>query len=161
MDAVQFDINDNLTVRFYARHENFDEANYTATVIESVLDLLENYTGIPFHLNKLNYVAVPNIGNFKEIKSGLILSSEKYILVNQSDSNSFQRSIDHEISFELSYQWLNNFRNYENEEETWLMEAFPLFLQHVVLDDVRFDLIETTVNNSFNFFLAKTKFWKC
>lgn len=70
----ELEMNRNLSLHLFTQENNLMKVNKTMLAIQYVVNIIENYTGVPFNMDELSYVILPHRQNYREIKRGIILT---------------------------------------------------------------------------------------
>ena len=100
------------------------EGAYAAKVTPEILGHLERYFGIPYPYEKLDILAVPQLGGAME-NAGLVTFNSELLLMRPGEEDvEQQRNLYHTQMHELSHQWLGNLVTMAWWDDLWLNEAF-------------------------------------
>ncbi|XP_015127625.1 aminopeptidase N [Diachasma alloeum] len=116
-----------------------DKLKFTAIVFKlsaKIVNVLENYTGTPYSLPKLDAVYVPQYSSAATEHWGLIAYS-RAILVDP-DFATHRQLITAVLlaAHELTHQWLGNLVTPAWWSDLWLSEAFAVYLGNKIVDDI-------------------------
>ena len=136
-------------VRIIVPQGHKEEANFVAGATPDLLELLENYFGIPYPYEKLDEVAVPQAGYAME-HPGLVTYGTGFFLLNPKRPNlSLQRAAASVIAHELAHQWFGDLVTTAWWDDTWLNEGFASWMGDKTLArwkpewDVPVDVVNT------------------
>jgi alanyl aminopeptidase len=108
----------------------------TGWVVESTLQLveiLEDYLGIPYPYAKLDLISIPATGSFGAMENpGLITYSES-LLLSKDNSLSFKKAYASVGAHELAHQWFGNLVTNAWWDDLWLNESFATWASAKVL----------------------------
>jgi alanyl aminopeptidase len=100
------------------------EAKYAAETTPAIVNLLENYFGIPYAYDKLDEVAVPLFGGAME-NAGMVTYGTGIILAKpDQDTPSRQRGWVWVAAHELAHQWFGDLVTTAWWDDIWLNEGF-------------------------------------
>jgi alanyl aminopeptidase len=105
------------------------ETAYVVAATRPLVDLLEDYFGMPYPYEKLDVVAVPvfNAGAMENV--GLITYRQELILTKPGeDTLGKQQAYAGIAAHELAHQWFGNYVTLAWWDDTWLNEAFASWM---------------------------------
>ncbi len=115
------------------------EAKYAAETTARVVNLLEEYFGIPYPYGKLDQIAVPLFFGAME-NPGLVTYADTLILAPESrDSIQRQRGYISVAAHELAHQWFGDLVTTKWWNDIWLNEAFATWMGGKITDRFRPD----------------------
>ncbi|XP_058063365.1 aminopeptidase N [Anopheles bellator] len=125
-------------VNVWTRSEVRHQTNYAYSLTMRILPFLEEYFGMPYHLRKLDLVAVPDFG-FRAMENwGLIMFRESALLVpedsNRSSSAKHKEAVASVVAHELVHQWFGNLVTPHWWNDLWLKEGFATYLSYMCLN---------------------------
>lgn len=98
---------------------------------------LEDYTLIPYPLEKLYQIAVPSMGGAME-NWGLVTYSESGLLYKNNENTAIQKqATELVIAHEFVHQWFGDLVGPSWWSYLWLNEGFASFLQYKIGGKVR------------------------
>ena len=114
----------NTRVRIVVPRGHAIEAKYAAETTPAIVNLLENYFGIPYAYDKLDEVAVPLFGGAME-NAGMVTYGTGIILAKpDQDTPSRQREWVWVAAHELAHQWFGDLVTTAWWDDIWLNEGF-------------------------------------
>lgn len=120
-------------VRILTPRGRAQEAAYAAQVTPQLLTRMEDYFGTPYPFDKLDLIAVPQIGGAME-NPGLITFRQSLILASSRDQSlRFQRSFAMTAAHELAHQWFGDLVTMAFWDDIWLNESFASWLEAKVI----------------------------
>uniref|UniRef100_A0AAG5DQM7 Aminopeptidase n=1 Tax=Anopheles atroparvus TaxID=41427 RepID=A0AAG5DQM7_ANOAO len=127
-------------VNIWTRPDVRHHTSYVHRLTMRILPFLEEYFGLPYHLRKIDMVAVPDFG-FRAMENwGLITFRESALLVpednNRSSSAKHTETVASVVAHELVHQWFGNLVTPRWWNDLWLKEGFATYLSYVCLNFV-------------------------
>ncbi len=104
-----------------------------------IVAILEDYFGIPYPYEKLDYIASPVIGGAME-NAGLILFQDTLILLDTSAPPSQLRAFGSVVAHETAHQWFGDLVTPTWWTDIWLNESFAEWMGNKASDRWRPDL---------------------
>ncbi|VDK53981.1 unnamed protein product, partial [Cylicostephanus goldi] len=127
-DSREANAKDGTKVRVYARPEATESANSTTYALETatkVLDLLQDYFGVPLSSQKLDLFAVPVMEGMPASGPGLIFMPEDELVISSTKGSVEERvKVARALANQLSRQWFGNLVTPSDWHALWLNEAF-------------------------------------
>lgn len=111
------------------------EAKYAAETTPAIVELLENYFGIPYPYDKLDEVAVPLFGGAME-NAGQVTYGVSYILAKpDQDTPRRQRDWVWVAAHELAHQWFGDLVTNAWWDDIWLNEGFANWMADKIVNE--------------------------
>jgi len=104
-----------------------------------IVGLLEDYFGIPYPYEKLDFVASPVMGGAME-NAGLIVFSDELILLDRDAPFRQLRSFGEVTAHELAHQWFGDLVTPTWWTDIWLNESFASWMGNKIGESWRPDL---------------------
>jgi len=112
-------------------------ARYAAQVTPRLLEMSEDYTGVPYAYEKLDSLAVPRQGGAME-NPGLITYASNLILARPRDETPrFKQSYASVAAHEIAHLWFGDLVTHAWWDDIWLNESFATWMADKTID--RFD----------------------
>ncbi|XP_073943332.1 aminopeptidase N-like isoform X2 [Choristoneura fumiferana] len=130
---------DNITkpIRIWARPELISKANYALNITPKLLDYYEDVFGVPYVLDKLDLVAVPDFSSGAMENWGLITFRETTLLFDEKDSvPRDKQNVAIDVAHELAHQWFGNLVTMRWWTDLWLNEGFATYIECVGVDHI-------------------------
>ncbi len=125
-----------LQLRGIAARGQGHRLTYSLNHTGRVLQILEEYVGIPYPFRKLDIVAVPRFGGGAMENVGLITFRDLVLMVDEETSTvSQKRAFAYYMAHELAHQWFGNLVTMPWWNDLWLSESFATWLEHRVVQN--------------------------
>jgi len=126
-----------LTVRVYTTPRNRQYAEYGAQISKKSVEILEELTGIPFPISKMDNIAVRDFQFGAMENYGAITYREPLILVYPGKtSKSSKTQIVIVVAHETAHMWFGNLVSPADWQYVWLNESFASYFERVVTDAI-------------------------
>jgi aminopeptidase N len=138
MNFVEAKASDGTLIRSWACSAR-DKTHLQYSVDEGVkiLDFFSDYFQVPFPLEKLDMVALPDFDAGAMENWGLITYREIVLLADPKNrSISSEQYVSLVIAHEISHQWFGNLVTMKWWDDLWLNESFASIMEHIALDNI-------------------------
>jgi len=111
------------------------QARYAASVTARILELSEQYTGIPYPYEKLDSLAFPTV-NFGAMENpGLITYGMPLLLAKPQDETArFKQSYAQIAAHEIGHMWFGDLVTHAWWDDIWLNESFATWFARKITD---------------------------
>ncbi len=121
-------------IRIIAPRGRAAEAAWAAESSGPILELLEEYFGIPYPYEKLDQIAVLNFGGAME-NAGLITYDQELILSKpEDDTISRQRAYASVCAHEVAHMWFGDLVTMPWWDDLWLKESFATWMANKIVE---------------------------
>ena len=112
------------------------QAAYAAKVTPRLLELAEEYTGVPYPYDKLDSLAILQRGQFGAMENvGLITYAMPLILARpQDETPRFRQSYAHTAAHEISHLWFGDLVTHAWWDDIWLNESFATWMSDKIIE---------------------------
>ncbi len=113
-----------------------EEARYAAASTGPLLDLLEDYFGIPYPYAKLDNLVIPQTVRFGAMENAGLVTYNEGILLERPDREtpSFRLRYASICAHETAHQWFGDLVTLAWWNDTWLNESFATWMADKVLE---------------------------
>src|SRR5207237_3271145 len=126
-------------LRYLALKGRAAETKWAAEVTPRLLELLEEYFGIPYPFEKLDALAIPQTVFFGAMENvGLITYASQLLLATpREETREFRRRYASIAAHEMAHMWFGNLVTLAWWDDAWLNEAFATWMADKVLARLR------------------------
>ncbi len=113
------------------------QAHFALDVAVRSLEFYEKYFDIPYPLNTLDMIAVPDFASGAMENWGAVTYREVALLIDEHNSSIASRErVAEVIAHELAHQWFGNLVTMEWWTHLWLNEGFASYIPYLALDSL-------------------------
>ncbi|MEX2028897.1 MAG: M1 family metallopeptidase [Candidatus Paceibacterota bacterium] len=124
-------------VRVYTTPGKKHQAKFALLVTVRTLEFYEKYFDIPYPLNTLDMIAIPDFQSGAMENWGAITYRESALLVDEDHSSiSNKQWVALVIAHELAHQWFGNLVTMKWWTHLWLNEGFASYVEYLAVDQL-------------------------
>ncbi len=124
-------------VRVYTIPGKVHQASFALDTTVKVLEFYEKYFDIPYPLNTLDMIAIPDFSSLAMENWGAITFREMGLLVDENNTSIGSKELIAEvIAHELAHQWFGNLVTMEWWTHLWLNEGFASYIPFLAIDEL-------------------------
>jgi aminopeptidase N len=126
-------------LRYVALKGRGAETRWAAEVTPRLLELLEEYFGMPYPFDKLDALAIPQTVFFGAMENvGLITYASQLLLATpREETSEFRRRYASVAAHEMAHMWFGDLVTLAWWDDAWLNEAFATWMADKVLARLR------------------------
>ncbi|MFA5999683.1 MAG: M1 family metallopeptidase [Candidatus Paceibacterota bacterium] len=122
-------------VRVYTIPGKKHQAKFALDTTVRVLDFYEQYFDIPYPLNTLDMIAIPDFSSLAMENWGAVTFREIGLLVDEKNTSLVSKErVAEVIAHELAHQWFGNLVTMEWWTHLWLNEGFASYIPYLVTE---------------------------
>jgi puromycin-sensitive aminopeptidase len=122
-------------VRVYTTPGKKHQARFALRCAVRMLKFYNHYFDIPYPLDTLDLIAIPDFAHGAMENWGAITSREAALLIDEEHSSASSRQqVALTIAHELAHQWFGNLVTMQWWTHLWLNEGFASYLEYLAVD---------------------------
>ncbi|CAH0725361.1 unnamed protein product, partial [Brenthis ino] len=130
---------DNVTkpIRIWTRPSLISKAKYALSITPKLLALYEDVFGLPYALDKLDLIAIPDFSSGAMENWGLITFRETALVYDEKNGVPREKqNVAIDIAHELAHQWFGNLVTMKWWTDLWLNEGFATYIEYVGVNHI-------------------------
>ncbi len=113
-----------------------DSVDFANEVAAKSLEFYDNKFGVPYPLEKLDQVAIPDFEAGAMENWGLVTYRESMLLADKTVTMDTKKSIALTVAHELSHQWFGDLVTMKWWDDLWLNESFASVMEYIAVDKI-------------------------
>ena len=135
LGCVERTADDGTVVRVYTTRGKEEQGQFALDVSVDLLGYFNDYFGIPYPLEKMDHIAIPDFAAGAMENWGAITYREIAILVDPENTSAGTKQIVASIvSHEMAHQWFGNLVTMAWWDALWLNESFASWMGDMAVD---------------------------
>ena len=128
---------DGVLVRTYATPTNVAHTAFALEIAVKCLEFYNEYFGIPYPLEKCDFIALPDFASGAMENWGCITFREQSMLVDAKNTSlGLKQYVTNVVAHELTHQWFGNLVTMRWWTDLWLNESFASWMSYLAVDHI-------------------------
>lgn len=126
-----------IPIKVWTRPELISKAKYAISITPKLLTYYEEVFGVPYELEKMDLIAIPDFSSGAMENWGLVTFRETTLLFDEAESvPRDKQNVAIDIAHELAHQWFGNLVTMQWWTDLWLNEGFATYIEYVGVDRI-------------------------
>lgn len=113
-----------------------DTVDFANEVAARSLEFYDNTFEVPYPLEKLDQIAIPDFEAGAMENWGLVTYRESMLLADKTATKDTKKSIALTVAHELSHQWFGDLVTMKWWDDLWLNESFATMMEYLAVDSI-------------------------
>ncbi len=121
---------------YCALNQDVDSVDFANEIAAKSLEFYDDNFGVPYPLEKLDQVALPDFEAGAMENWGLVTYRESMLLSGKNSAVGTKKSVALTVAHELSHQWFGDLVTMKWWDELWLNESFASIMEYYAVDNI-------------------------